>query len=269
MTHPFFGPLETLRQRPIPDLAPAWEKRVGYRGHALDLDHALSNEKLVDLAPLGIDGEAHYARADNPPYYEIFPGAIPHLLLRASVAAKLQTVDQTLRPQGLKLFVHDAWRPRAIQVHGHEVWMPRQIRAQHPDWSEAEVLAEASQYWAVPTSDPASPAPHSTGAAVDLTLANLSGQLLYMGSIFDDVTTLAHTDYYEKHQDGSYSAGEARANRRLLYWLLTEAGFANTPNEWWHFSYGDQLWARLTGQLAACYGEARPDVRYQMSEKPQ
>ncbi|WP_413325826.1 M15 family metallopeptidase [Synechococcus sp. MIT S9503] len=24
---------------------------------------------------------------------------------------------------------------------------------------------------------------------------------------------------------------------------MTEAGFARHPNEWWHFSHGDQLWA--------------------------
>jgi D-alanyl-D-alanine dipeptidase len=267
MTHLFFGPLEPLRQQPIPDLAEAWRKRVGYRAHALDASHPLYDEPLVDLTTLGIDGMAHYARPDNPPYYEVFPGAIPHLLLRHSVALRLQAIDQALRAQGLKLFVHDAYRPRAIQVHGHEIWMPRQLRAQHPEWDAAQVLAEASKYWAAPTSDPASPAPHSTGGAVDLTLAGVaSGQALYMGSIFDDVTGLAHTDYYESHQDGSYSAVEAQANRRLLYWLLTAAGFANTPQEWWHFTWGDQFWARLTGQLAAHYGEATPDIRGQISE---
>ena len=24
---------------------------------------------------------------------------------------------------------------------------------------------------------------------------------------------------------------------------MTKFGFAQHPNEWWHFSYGDQLWA--------------------------
>jgi D-alanyl-D-alanine dipeptidase len=262
MTHPFFGPLETLRQKPLPDLAEAWQKRIGYRTHALDLAHDRNREPLVDLAALGIDGAAHYAKPDNPPYYEVFPGATTRLMLRASVAEKLRAIDASLRLQGLKLYVHDAWRPRAIQVHGHEVWLPAQLRAQHPEWGEGEIMAEAAKYWAAPTSEPLSPAPHSTGGAVDLTLAGVaSGQTLYMGSIFDDVTELAHTDYYETRQDGSYSALEARANRRLLYWLLTEAGFANTPQEWWHFTWGDQFWARLTGEGAAYFGEATPEVR--------
>jgi D-alanyl-D-alanine dipeptidase len=26
------------------------------------------------------------------------------------------------------------------------------------------------------------------------------------------------------------------------------------PNEWWHFSHGDQLWAWRSGRAAALYG---------------
>jgi D-alanyl-D-alanine dipeptidase len=35
---------------------------------------------------------------------------------------------------------------------------------------------------------------------------------------------------------------------------MAEAGFANHPDEWWHYSYGDQTWAALTGRRAALYG---------------
>jgi len=41
-----------------------------------------------------------------------------------------------------------------------------------------------------------------------------------------------------------------------LHWVMTEEGFAGHPDEWWHFSWGDQLWAKLTGAPAALYGEA-------------
>ena len=51
-------------------------------------------------------------------------------------------------------------------------------------------------------------------------------------------------------------AEEARANRRLLHWLMTEEGFAGHPDEWWHFSWGDQMWAALTGAPHAHYGAA-------------
>jgi D-alanyl-D-alanine dipeptidase len=35
---------------------------------------------------------------------------------------------------------------------------------------------------------------------------------------------------------------------------MIEAGFAANPTEWWHFSFGDQMWAKLTGADAALYG---------------
>lgn len=34
-----------------------------------------------------------------------------------------------------------------------------------------------------------------------------------------------------------------RDNRRLLYKIMTEAGFTNLPSEWWHYDYGDRFWA--------------------------
>jgi D-alanyl-D-alanine dipeptidase len=37
---------------------------------------------------------------------------------------------------------------------------------------------------------------------------------------------------------------------------MLEAGFAQHPNEWWHFSHGDQLWAWRTGQTQAIYGRS-------------
>ena len=56
----------------------------------------------------------------------------------------------------------------------------------------------------------------------------------------------------------SFSNEEARANRRMLYWLMIEAGFTNHPDEWWHYSYGDQMWAKLSNKPAAFYGAAEP-----------
>ena len=113
-------------------------------------------------------------------------------------------------------------------------------------------------YWAAPTEDPASPAPHETGSAIDLTLRWRGGEALWMGSLFDDATAIAHRDRFEGDCDPvSFSDREARANRRLLHWLMHEEGFAGHPDEWWHFSFGDQLWAALTGATAH-YGLADP-----------
>jgi zinc D-Ala-D-Ala dipeptidase len=179
------------------------------------------------------------------------------LWIRESVGARLQAIDQRLRADGVCLHLFDAWRPRAVQAYFYETWMPQELRARWPTWSEEAIRAEASRYWATPTVDPLSPAPHSTGGAVDLTLAWADdGEHLFMGGLFDDPTAISHLDRLERAYDdaGSYSMEEARANRRLLYWAMTEGGFACFADEWWHYSWGDQMWAKTTGQPAAFYG---------------
>ena len=35
---------------------------------------------------------------------------------------------------------------------------------------------------------------------------------------------------------------------------MNQAGFVQHPCEWWHFSFGDQLWAWYTKSDAAFYG---------------
>ena len=36
---------------------------------------------------------------------------------------------------------------------------------------------------------------------------------------------------------------------------LINAGFVNYPAEWWHFSYGDKMWAAYGNKKSAMYGE--------------
>jgi len=180
------------------------------------------------------------------------------LLLRPSVADKLRKVDARAGAAGLELFLFDAWRPRAVQAYFHDVWMPRQLQRRDPGLTGARLTEEVERYWSAPSSDETSPAPHATGAAIDLTLRWKGGEALWMGSLFDDVTELAARDRFESlaADNFSFSDQEARANRRLLHWLMTEEGFAGHPDEWWHFSWGDQMWAALTGASAAHYGLA-------------
>ena len=43
---------------------------------------------------------------------------------------------------------------------------------------------------------------------------------------------------------------------RLLADVMEASGFAQHPNEWWHYSFGDQLWAWRRGAAVAIYAEA-------------
>jgi D-alanyl-D-alanine dipeptidase len=254
-----FGALDDLRSRPLGDQDAPRRRKADFRRHPIERSNVFHLEEMVDVRDLGIAGENYYHSPRNPPYWRRIAGAVPDLLVRRAVGGKLARINARLAEAGLELFLFDAWRPKAVQAYFHDVWMPAEIQKRDPALSGAALTREVERYWAAPSTDDASPAPHATGAAVDLTIRWIGSDQLWMGSIFDDATALAHRDRFENLSADamSFSDEEARANRRLLHWTMAEEGFAGHPDEWWHFSWGDQLWAVLTGARAAHYGLAR------------
>lgn len=250
-----FGILQHLRGKPIP--APP-ERRGYYRDLPIDADGAANKEKLVLAEDFGIKGENFYASPRNPPYYHAIPGAIADLVMREGVARRLQHVNIMLEDAGLELHLFDAWRPQQVQSYFHDIWLPNAFKQRDPNLSGEELQRQVRTYWAAPSTSAEAPSPHATGGAVDLTIRWRGGDPLWMGSLFDDASPIARTDHFEGAAAApfSFTAEEARANRRLLYWLMHEAGFASNPSEWWHFSYGDQMWAQTTGAPAALYSGA-------------
>ena len=123
-----------------------------------------------------------------------------------------------------------------------------------PAWDA--VREEVGCFWAPPSDDPTTPPPHSTGAAVDLTLADASGQPLEMGGAIDAIGPVSHPLHHAVAAARDPDGEEARwhGRRLLLSAVMGKAGFAQHPQEWWHFSFGDQLWAWRSGQAEAIYG---------------
>jgi zinc D-Ala-D-Ala dipeptidase len=254
-----FGVLEELRERPIPDQTAIRLRPPGWRANvAIDHTSPQFQEPLVDLKAQGMAGENYYHATRNPPYWRRVEGSVPDLLARASVADRLAQVNARLKPFDLELYVFDAWRPRAVQAYFHDIWMPAELKKRHPQLEGDALWREVGRYWSAPTTDARAPAPHSTGGAIDLTLRWIGADQLWMGSLFDDATSIAHRDHFENTaRPLGFSDEEARANRRLLHWLMSDAGFSGYYEEWWHFSYGDQYWAGAGHAPAALYGLAR------------
>jgi D-alanyl-D-alanine dipeptidase len=128
-----------------------------------------------------------------------------------------------------------------------------QLRAAHPDWDPETLARETARYVSVPSVDPACPAPHVTGGAVDLTLGDGDGRPLDLGTHFDAFVPEAGAVALEG------VPGAARELRRRLFWSMAGAGFTAYVEEWWHFDFGDQFWGAVTGRPAR-YGpiEAPP-----------
>ena len=119
-----------------------------------------------------------------------------------------------------------------------------------------EVVNKVNKFWALPTFNKSMPPPHSTGAAIDLTLAVKNGSALNMGGEIDCIGAKSEPNYFLQlaKVDNKSSASLWHSRRLLLNDIMTNVGFVRHPNEWWHFSYGDQLWAWLTKSDAGFYG---------------
>ncbi len=193
-------------------------------------------------------------------------GADPWIL-RRSVLKRLIRAQHYLfeiNPQ-LQLALFDAWRPISVQKFMFNYTIQETCKSKGIDLNDLsvngginDVIEEVGRFWAKPSYDPLTPPPHSTGAAIDLTLADMTGKPLDLGGEIDFIGPESSPDFYK--QDSikmPYSKQQVFQNRRsLLFSVMEQVGFAQHPNEWWHFSYGDQLWSWLSKKGNAIYGAA-------------
>jgi len=204
------------------------------------------------------------------PVPSTFPRTLPHpyislgapygeyspFWLRAEVVNRLQQAITSLQAAqpGWQLQLFDGYRPLAVQHFMVEWTFREQAQLRGLDLTRLSASEKAGiyetvyQFWAEPATDPLTPPPHSTGGAVDLTLIDATGQMVAMGSPIDEISERSFPDYFV-HQDP-----QVHYHRQILHHAMAQAGFARHPQEWWHFSYGDQLWAWLTHQPHAHYG---------------
>jgi len=165
-------------------------------------------------------------------------------LARAGLADRLVAADARL-PVGVRLRVVEGFRP-AEQQRAILASYAAELRALRPGIGDAELDRLTSRFVS-----PLDVAPHVAGAAVDLTLVDVCGEELDLGTAID-ATPEASDGRCWFAADGI--GADARAHRDLLAEVLGEQGLVNYPTEWWHWSYGDRYWALTTGAARSVYG---------------
>ena len=169
--------------------------------------------------------------------------------MRREVFERLQAAADLL-PGGWRFRIWDAWRPFALQEELYEAYSVDIIRDfELEGCTDEQKKAVIRRFVSDPVMDVQVPPVHTTGGAVDLTILNAQGEELAMGTAFDAFTDLTYTAAFESEKNL-----EVRMNRRLLYHVMTSAGFTNLPSEWWHFDYGDRFWAYYNKQAALYEG---------------
>jgi D-alanyl-D-alanine dipeptidase len=154
----------------------------------------------------------------------------PKVFIRKDVGIKLLQVQQELKTMGLGLKIYDAYRPHAVSVL---MWEVTKILLNTDDENELEKFV----------GNPKNGSRHNRGAAVDLTLINLSsGNELIMPTPFDDFSYNASRTYYMDIIN-NYSANNSCSdelytrcsNAKLLQGIMEKHDFIGLSSEWWHF----------------------------------
>lgn len=199
---------------------PVWAEKDPSRGEFVDLSREIPS-LVIDI---------RYASSFNFIGEPIEGYYAPKCLLTRAAAEALKPVQTTLIDKDLSLIVYDCYRPqRAVTQFVQWAKDPKDTKMQaefYPQVMKKDLFAKG--YIAARSS-------HSRGSTVDVGLAPLpyNGRGLDMGSPYDFFDPLSHTGNRK-------ISPQAQKNRALLKSLMEYHGFINLPEEWWHYSLGNE-----------------------------
>lgn len=206
-------------------------------------------EPLLSIPPQLARVDPHPYTRLGAPYEEWSP-----FFVRQGVCDRLLLAQAQLERErpGWQIQIFDGYRPVAVQQFMVDQTLQTLAQAQGLDpqqmtASERQTLLnQVYEFWALPSLNPATPPPHSTGGAIDVTLVDQAGHPLNMGSPIDEISPRSYPDYFKTPSAPEHHA--FNRHRQQLKRVMTHAGFEQHPNEWWHFCWGDQMWAWLVNQ---------------------
>jgi D-alanyl-D-alanine dipeptidase len=173
---------------------------------------------------------------------------VDKMYLRKSVVDKLVEIQDQMHEYKFKIW--DGFRSRQTQTRIHAKLL-EDLTKLYPTWSKKK-LSEQARKFITPGDDPLVIPPHLTGGSVDLTLVDAQGRDIDMGTPFNSFGLDSQALYFESENMNDV----IRFNRRTLRESMLGAGFRQDPLKWWHFDYGNQLWAHDLKKPNAIFGEA-------------
>lgn len=164
-----------------------------------------------------------YATSANLTKQTLYPCG--RCFLRPPVYQRLLEVIDSLRRLNLNLVMLDCYRPEEVQTR---LWQA------YPDSTYLTPPGRSSM--------------HARGLAIDVSLADSLGQLLDMGTAFDEFSRRSRPGYTDLPE-------HILANRRLLSQMMLLADLHPINSEWWHFSYRQGNKYKKDSRWWSCPGE--------------
>ncbi|MFZ6848598.1 M15 family metallopeptidase [Undibacterium sp. RuRC25W] len=155
-------------------------------------------------------------------------GTLDCAWLHKEAAAALQRAVDTLAHAhpDLRLLVLDALRPHRVQ----------ELLWQHLAGTPLQMYV----------ADPVRGSIHSFGMAVDVTLVDIAGREVDMGSHFDEFSERSHPDMEPPLLASGQLLPQHIVHREILRKVMFGAGFQGIHSEWWHFNLGSMETIRQT-----------------------
>lgn len=165
-----------------------------------------------------------------------------NVYLRKTVYDKIKQAQKML-PDNYFFKIYSAFRPHEEQVR---LWYInyQKIKIANPDLSEQEIVIKTKAVCADPRFGFGG---HQTGGAIDVSLCDKNGKDYDMGTNYLETNNKTFTK-------SKNLTPKQKDNRKILWAVLENMGFKNYPGEWWHFCYGDRMWAAYSKKRIALYG---------------
>ena len=177
--------------------------------------HELIDDVILDMRYAG----THNFVGDVIDGYEA-----PYAVMTVQAAEKLKEAAEEFRQMGYRIKIFDAYRPQSAVRHfvrwANDAKDMRMQAEFYPEFKKKILLVDQG-YIARNSS-------HCRGSAVDMTITDLEGNELDMGTGFDYFGRLAW-------HGAKGVSGEQAENRALLRSVMEKHGFRAFEHEWWHY----------------------------------
>ncbi len=166
----------------------------------------LADTTFIRLADFSTDFayDMRYATKNNFLKAKVYDCA--ECYTRVKTAKALLAANKEFMEKGYRIKFYDCYRPNSVQ---YKMW----------------AIMPNPQYVA----NPVKGSIHNKGGAVDITLVDLEGNELDMGTDFDFFGKRAHHDHVDLPQN-------ILNNRKLLKDTMEAHGFWSIRTEWWHYN---------------------------------
>lgn len=167
--------------------------------------------------------------------------------VRKTIREKIIKVSESL-PEEYKLFIIEGYRSVSSQ---QKCWdrMWQKVKTAWPELSDEEIEKKVRLYVA----RPAPLANHNCGGAIDVTLIHKDGTRVNMGTLHPSEEESAEA-IKRFPMFSSEITEDQKINRKILRDAMVAQGFVWYPGEWWHYCWGDRMWAVYTKQKECFYG---------------